>query len=525
MTERGCPSESELLEFIAGRALADTVAFLESHLDQCSACRILLSVADGVVESPPMRRGGCVFVSGETIGGRYRIERFLARGGMGEVYEARDTLLDLRVALKTLSMLISDDTAATARLKNEVQIARRVTHDNVCRLFDLGIHTDRDQNTNGAGGPLVFITMELLDGETLRQRLKRDGRLTPEQARVIVGQLLNGLAAAHRAGVIHRDLKSDNIMLVRAPDGERAVIMDFGLARIRSADWVGSALSTPNTVLGTLAYIAPEQIAGGAATTETDIYSLGVVVYEALTGTLPFRGDTPLSSALMRLGSAPALPSSIVPGIGAVWDSVVMKCLARDPAERFRSVDELSRRLSTDDPLSDEVTRGDAVPSWGAVKVWGALLIMVAAVLAIFVSVRRLTVSAGGPPPAVQRASPLTAPAPTGPSPAAPVPSAAPAPRTATRTTSSSRASVLGLVTDNPFAGQRDVRPPRQAGKQHKNRQPGRGQSEVTAGLSAAKATERPATVDAPVKTSPLAPAPHQPGLNDEIIDPFAHAH
>ncbi|HXI59785.1 MAG TPA: serine/threonine-protein kinase, partial [Polyangia bacterium] len=461
------------------------------------------------------------------IGGRYRIERFLARGGMGEVYEARDTLLDLRVALKTLSMLISDDTAATARLKNEVQIARRVTHDNVCRLFDLGIHSDGNQGTNGAGGPLVFITMELLDGETLRQRLKRSGRLTPEQASVIVGQLLHGLAAAHRAGVIHRDLKSDNIMLVRAPDGERAVIMDFGLARIRSADWVGSALSTPNTVLGTLAYIAPEQIAGGAATTETDIYSLGVVIYEALTGNLPFRGDTPLSSALMRLGSAPALPSSIVPEIGAVWDSVVMKCLARDPAERFRSVDELSRRLSTADrPASPEVRPG-AAPLRGAVKLGGALLLVAAAVFAIFVSVRRVTVSAAGPPPAVQRPSPLAASAPVTASPAAPASTGAPPPppATAPTPTSSSRASVLGLVTDNPFAEQRDVRSPRQTRKLHRSRQRGRVQTDMTADVPAASATERPAVGEAPVKTSPLAPAPRQPGLNDEIVDPFSRAH
>lgn len=246
-----------------------------------------------------------LFEDGAVVAQRYRVLRFVAAGGMGDVYEAQDQELGTRVALKTLRLDLLGDEGAKERFKTEILLARKVTHPHVCRIFDLGTH-----RPDGDGRPVTFLTMEYLQGETLADRMVRAGRLAPEEALPLVGQISEALAAAHRAGVIHRDLKPANVMLVPSGEASRAVVMDFGLARGGERD---SGLSRPDHVLGTPAYIAPEQIEGHAVSAATDVYALGVVMYEMLTGTLPFAGGSAVTVALKRLSEEPSSPACTFP--------------------------------------------------------------------------------------------------------------------------------------------------------------------------------------------------------------------
>ncbi|MBL9017014.1 MAG: serine/threonine protein kinase, partial [Myxococcales bacterium] len=212
---------------------------------------------------------GRTFAIGTKMGERYQLARFIAAGGMGEVYEAEDTELDVRVALKTLRPGLADDPEALARFRREIHVARAVTHPNVCRVFDLGVHE---------GPPRTpFLTMELVRGESLAERIAKQppGR---ETARAILGQILAGLEAAHRAGVIHRDLTPANILL--AKDGERVAITDFGIA-------VANADAAAAVTAGTPPYMAPEVLGGAPPTAASDLYSLGVVMFQLQTGRLP----------------------------------------------------------------------------------------------------------------------------------------------------------------------------------------------------------------------------------------------
>jgi eukaryotic-like serine/threonine-protein kinase len=310
---------------------------------------------------------GFAFAAGDRIGGRYRIVRFLAGGAMGEVYAAEDGELGAIVALKTVRSERAANEAALARFRREVLLARELTHPGICRIFDIGVH-------EGAAGRLLFFTMELLAGETLAQRLQR-GRLAPSAARALADKLAAALAVAHASGVIHRDLKPANIMLVpdeRAPGGERVVITDFGLAR-RTVDGeeastgqargeVGGRATATGVLLGSPAYMAPEQVRGGRIGPAADIYALGVVLFEVVTGRLPFGGDSPLEVAGARLERDAPRALSIVPDLDPRWDEVLARCLARDPARRFARVEEIPRAL---DSVSSEpsTSAGDAPPS------------------------------------------------------------------------------------------------------------------------------------------------------------------
>ncbi|MEO1085092.1 MAG: serine/threonine-protein kinase, partial [Acidobacteriota bacterium] len=241
------------------------------------------------------RGGGSepIFQAGEVLADRYRIVRFLAQGGMGEVYEAEDLELRQAVALKTVSASIGDEPAAVERFKREIALARRVTHPNVCRIFDLGQHA-----SPGAAGPVTFLSMELLRGETLSACLRRRGRLTLEEALPLVRQMTTALEAAHGAHVVHRDFKSENVYLV-PKDGQaltnladaRAVVTDFGIARASDASDAFAAQVTGLGIVGTPAYMAPEQVENAPViTAAADIYALGIVIYEMVTGKLPFDG-------------------------------------------------------------------------------------------------------------------------------------------------------------------------------------------------------------------------------------------
>jgi len=291
----------------------------------------------------PVRRESLPSFAPETlVAQRYRVVRFIARGGMGEVYEVEDLVLHDRVALKTVRPEVSHDETTIERFKREIQLARRVTHPNVCRIFDVSHHQPEG---NAAG--VIFLTMELLQGETLAERLRRLGPLSPQAALPIVRQISDALHAAHQVGVVHRDLKPGNVVLAEGRGGVRAVVTDFGLARReKGEDPRGITLTGAAGVVGTPAYLAPEQVEGKESTPAVDIYALGIVLYEMLTGTVPFLGDNALSTAVKRLQEAPLSPRVHVPGLAANWEAAILRCLARDPAARFATAPDLVEALT-----------------------------------------------------------------------------------------------------------------------------------------------------------------------------------
>jgi tetratricopeptide (TPR) repeat protein len=295
------------------------------------------------VSAVPLNTAGAgarTFKPSEVVSARYRIEEFLGEGGMGEVYQAEDLGLHERVALKTIRPQIAASPEALERFKREIKLSRKVTHRNICRVFDLGEH---QVGQDGTPRTASFFTMELLRGESLAQRLRRDGKLDPREALSIVEQIGAGLAAAHAADVVHRDFKSGNVMLV--PDATsklpRAVITDFGLARGMAADMSRLTAPTHELTAGTPAYMAPEQVEGKPVTAAADIYALGIVMHEMLTGKLPFEADSPLAMAVKRLKEDPPSVRTLDPELDARWDLAISRCLEREPGKRFSSATEL----------------------------------------------------------------------------------------------------------------------------------------------------------------------------------------
>jgi len=262
------------------------------------------------------------------LAGRFEIIRPLGRGGSGAVYEAYDRDLGTSVALKTLRPEIALDPEARKRFRNEINLARRVTHPNACRIFDLFHH----------GEKTVFLTMELLEGRNLAEHLQRVGPMGIPEVLGIVEQVAAALTAAHEVGVVHRDLKSANVMLVPCDEGTRAVVTDFGIATSTlPAEESALHLTRTGQVLGTPAYMAPEQLQGGKITPATDVYALGLMIYEMLTGELPFAGDTPFSVAAQRLHEPAPSPRLLLPDLDRNWERTILRCLRRDPEDRFRT--------------------------------------------------------------------------------------------------------------------------------------------------------------------------------------------
>jgi len=290
--------------------------------------------------------------AGTLLAGRFEVLRSLGTGGMATVYEARDRELGIRVALKTLRPEIAGDPDALARFRKEIALAREITHPNVCRVYDLFRHQRED------GSALQFVTMELLEGETLAERLTRNGPLAPAGLLPIAEQIVAALAAAHRVGVVHRDLKPANVMLVPATGSRpaRTVVADFGLAVSLGSEG-RSRVTRAGQLIGTPAYMAPEQLVGDDVTAATDVYALGLLLHEALTGELPFGEKTPFSGALRRLATpAPTLRSRL-PELPVAWAEAVDGCLRRDPGERFSSAEEVAATLRGASPRRRPRTR------------------------------------------------------------------------------------------------------------------------------------------------------------------------
>ncbi len=279
---------------------------------------------------------------GSLLVDRFRILRFIARGGMGEVYEALDLELDSHIAVKTIRPEIVGSPQALARFKREVHLAKQVTHPNVCRIFDLFRHRD----PSSEGGDVLFVSMELLRGQTLAERLQETGSMSTEEVLLILRQVVPALGAAHAAGILHRDLKPGNILLEPAQSGSlRAVITDFGLARSLDSSADAAPTGSGPITFGTPQYMSPEQIEGKELTPASDLYSLGLVIYQMVTGVKAFGGDSPLFAALRRLNESPPPPSQVVAEAGSRWDFLVSRCLCPDPAQRFASADQLAAAL------------------------------------------------------------------------------------------------------------------------------------------------------------------------------------
>ncbi|MEO8100079.1 MAG: protein kinase [Acidobacteriota bacterium] len=277
-------------------------------------------VLSGPTEEPPR------FQAPTVVARRFQILGLIARGGMGDVYAAEDLQLGVRVALKTIRPEIAADQRVLELFKNEIQMARRVTHPNVCRIYDLAEH---DEPTADGGNRITFfLTMELLAGETLSEHLKRHGPFSSEDALSIIGQLASALQAAHDAGVIHRDFKPGNVMLLPTEEGLRAVVTDFGLAVVREQ---AGLRPIPDAAGGTPAYMAPEQRNGGEATTATDVFSMGLVLAEIVGARVPKRSDGQTSLETDQENTN----AVVLPPTAECWEPILRRCLEADPARRY----------------------------------------------------------------------------------------------------------------------------------------------------------------------------------------------
>ena len=262
------------------------------------------------------------------LGNRYQVEARIGAGGMAEVYRGFDSVLNRTVAIKVLLPQFARDTSFVARFRREAQAAARLNQPNIVGVYDTGA----DDGTQ-------YIVMEFIEGRTLAEFMDTGRRPTPVQAAEIAQKIAAAIAAAHAQGVIHRDIKPGNVMVTR--DGT-VKVMDFGIARVLGPE------TAPQTsaVLGTASYLSPEQAQGGPVDARTDIYSLGAVLYELLTGRPPFTGDSPVAVAYKQVNETPAVPSSLNPDVPPRLDAVVMKALSKNPSNRYQTAEEFSADLA-----------------------------------------------------------------------------------------------------------------------------------------------------------------------------------
>lgn len=283
-----------------------------------------------------------VFSPGQVLLDRFEIIRLIGRGGMGEVYEALDKDHPELIAIKTIRLELVSDPRVRERFRTEVQRSRQVSHENVCRVHELFF------GTGGDDSHFPFFSMELLRGDTLSERVRRNGPLLPWEARSIAHQICAGLEAAHRCGVVHRDLKSSNVILLRNPDRDdrlHAKITDFGLAReLPPPNPDSNVTMTLPDGAGTLAYMAPELLEGKNANTASDIYALGVVLFRMVTARYPFEASD-LVSATMRLRHPAPSPRTYVADLSRAWERTILACLAVDPKLRPESADRVAQLL------------------------------------------------------------------------------------------------------------------------------------------------------------------------------------
>ena len=293
----------------------------------CGDCGTKLPTLKNIEVTETMEVPKEELTTGSTFAGRYQIIEELGKGGMGRVYKVLDKEVNAKVALKLIKPEIASDKKTIERFRNELKVARDIAHKNVCRMYDLG-------KEEGA----YYITMEFVPGEDLRSSIRRFGQLPIGKSISIAKQICEGLAEAHRLGVVHRDLKSNNIMI----DKEGNVrIMDFGIARSLETKGITGA----GVMIGTPEYMSPEQVEGKGVDQRSDIYSLGVILYEMMTGRVPFEGDTALSIAMKHKGEAPKDPKEYNTQIPDDLSKLILKCLEKEKEDRYQDAEEVKSEL------------------------------------------------------------------------------------------------------------------------------------------------------------------------------------
>jgi serine/threonine protein kinase/tetratricopeptide (TPR) repeat protein len=319
-------------------------------------------------------------ITGTTFANRYQIIEELGKGGMGRVYRVLDKELEEEVALKLIKPEIAKDKKTVERFKNELKIARKISHRNVGRMYELmdesGMH---------------FITMEYVSGQDLRGLIKQTGQLTTGKAIAIAKEICEGLGEAHRQGVIHRDLKPSNVIIDK---NGNARILDFGIARSLEA----KGLTGAGVMIGTPEYMSPEQVEGKDVDQRSDIYSLGVILYELVTGRVPFEGDTPFTIGVKHKSEMPASPKEINPQIPDDLNNVILKCLEKDKAKRYQSAGEVCSELKNIEegiPLAERIvpekksiTSKEITVTLGLKKLFIPAFIILAASVAAFIIFR-----------------------------------------------------------------------------------------------------------------------------------------
>ena len=278
-------------------------------------------------------------LDGALLDGRYRVEDKIATGGMSTVYRGLDIRLDRPVALKVMDARYANDSQFLTRFQREARA--------VARLTDPGLVTVYDQGLDAAH---PFLVMELVEGGTLRELLRERGPMPPHAAAAVLRPVLGGLAVAHRAGLVHRDIKPENVLI--SDDGE-VKLADFGLVRAVAE----AGITSTSVILGTAAYLSPEQVSSGIADPRSDVYAVGILAYELITGATPFSGDNPLAVAYLRMDHDVPLPSSAISGVPPQFDEFVARATARNPADRYADAGEMAEDL-------DAITAELALPKF-----------------------------------------------------------------------------------------------------------------------------------------------------------------
>jgi beta-lactam-binding protein with PASTA domain/tRNA A-37 threonylcarbamoyl transferase component Bud32 len=288
------------------------------------------------------------------LGGRYELDGVVGRGGMAEVFRARDIRLDRIVAIKTLRADLARDQIFQARFRREAQSAASLNHPNIVAVYDTG----EDMAT---GVPVPYIVMEFVDGRTVRDLLQEGHRLLPDKSLEIIDGVLRALDYSHQAGIVHRDIKPGNVMVTRNGDVK---VMDFGIARAMSD--AQSTMTQTAQVIGTAQYLSPEQARGERVDARSDLYSAGCLLYELLTGRPPFTGDSPVAIAYQHVRENPIPPSQVDPDVPAWADAIVLKAMAKSPADRYQTAADMRadlQRAASGLPVSAAPpTRADLYP-------------------------------------------------------------------------------------------------------------------------------------------------------------------
>src|SRR6266403_273075 len=289
------------------------------------------------IDAAVLQRTGDPLV-GQTLAGKYLIEKLIKRGGMGAVYIGKHVLMEKTVAIKVLHPSLALDDDVVARFSREAKAASRISHPHAVSVTDFG------EAENG----VVFLVMEYLDGRTLKEIIRSAGPMPLVRVVEIVRQVSGALDAAHAQGVIHRDLKSENIMLSQTNGGDWAKVLDFGIAKIQQPEGArDNDITAANLVIGTPQYMSPEQCSqSGPIDARSDVYSLGVILYEMLAGRVPFTGESPTVIMMQQVQDEPPSVLEARPDLPASVDELIKKALAKRPSDRFRTAGELSESLN-----------------------------------------------------------------------------------------------------------------------------------------------------------------------------------